>query len=362
MSDDPLRDFIAGINAAYKGEVMEVGGRFGALTLSRFSSGVLSLDTGLGGGWPFSRVVVLAGNESTGKTLLALKAAKTVMEYDHKTHKHRDFCKEGAFIPGRCLFVDLEGTFDLEWAKVHGWDDTWHAVARPEYAEQAIDIITAALEEGLFDLIVLDSVAMMSPTVEIESSTEDWQVGLAARLVNKAMRKWTSRLNKMAQGNPAGGPMVLCLNQFRVNIGQMFGDPRTLPGGMAQRFCASIIIYTKSAKVLDGDDKETATVELGGVCYKNKTYIPRINFAYEMGLREGGKLSKGMVDNLKQIQSLGQKYRLIQKVTEGSTDTWRFGKRVWPTRKALMEEVERDPGLWRQLWRSIVAVATEKVV
>jgi len=354
-----VKEFIAGINKHYSGEVMEFGGRFRALTLSRFSSGILKLDGSLGGGWPFSRVIVVAGGESSGTTLLALKAAEQVMEYDHTTHLHRDFCKAEAFTPGRCLFVDLEGTFDREWAvHHHGWDEDWHVVARPEYAEQAVDIVTTAIREGVFDLVVLDSIAQMTPTAEIEESTEDWQVGLAARLTNKAMRRWVASLNKLSQENSAGGPCVMCLNQMRVNIGVMYGDPRVLPCGKGQRFAASVIVYTKSPKIKDGEDKETATVELGGLTFKNKTYVPQLNFAYEMGLKATAKLGKGEVNNAKQLQAEALRYDLI--VKDGTK--WRFGEIVESSQKKIMERVCADDALWRQMWRSVVKAATDKVV
>jgi len=360
MADDVLREFIAKINAAYKGEIVEVGGRFGALTLGRFSSGILSLDCALGGGFPFSRVMVVAGNESSGKTLMALKAVEQIKNYDHHTHLHRDFCDPKTFLPGRCLFVDLEGTFDLAWAKaVANWDTEWHAVARPEYAEQAIDIVGSAMEENVFDLIVVDSIAQMTPTKEIECSAEDWQQGLAARLMNKAMRKWVARLNKISQGNPAGGPAIMCLNQFRVTMGVMYGDPRVMPGGKGQVFASSIIIYNRSQKVSDGADKETSSVELGGVTMKNKTYVPKLNFTYNMGLRDGEKLAKGEVDNLKQLYTLGSKYGIIEHAKTG--DDWYVGKRSWKTKKALLADMEDDTALYRLLWRSVVAAATEKV-
>lgn len=359
MSDTTkaVKDFIENVNKTYKGGVVEVGGNFGALSLARFSSGILSLDCALGGGWPFGRIGIIAGMESTGKTLEAIKAMVEVQKYDHDTKMHKDFVDDDKFTPGTALFVDVEGSFDVEWAKANGFDDSHHIVARPEYSEQAIDIVTTAVEEGVFDLIIIDSLAALAPTKELEASSEEWQMGLAARLINKAMRKWVGKINK-ASTHRGTAPLLLCLNQFRINIGQFMGDPRTLPGGKGQLFAASIILYTKSPDYQDSKDKELAKVKLAGTVQKNKTYVPKVNFTYALHLKDEEGAKKGDIDNLKQMQALGKKYGLI--VVDGGKVS--FGDHVFKTQKALMEEVASDPTLFRSMWRSIVKASVGKII
>lgn len=353
---DRVKSWMDAINKTYKGEVVEVGGNFGALSLHRFSSGVIDLDCALGGGWPFGRTMVIAGDESTGKTLKVLKAFEQIENYDHKTRLHRSLVDPEKFEPGKGLFIDLEGAFDIDWAIRNGFNPDSHIVARPEYAEQAVDIVTAAIRENVFDLIAIDSIAQMTPAKEIEQSSEDTLVGAAARLLNRAMRTWTASLNRMSQESSTGGPAIICLNQFRINIGQMFGDPRTLPGGRAQRFAASIIVYTKSAKISDDTDKETAIGEYGGVVHKNKTYIPRLNFAYRMALKETDGWPACQVDNLSRMLKAGKRYGLI--VTEKGKTL--FGDLKFPTQKALMEQVAKDAELYRLLWLAICEAAAAK--
>ena len=353
-----VRDFISSVNTHYESDVAAFGGDFTALNVARFSSGVIDLDCALGGGWPFNRVSIIAGEESSGKTLAALKACAAVENYDHRTKQHRDLVDPKEFVAGTALFVDLEGSFDMVWAKQNGFNADRHVVTRPEYAEQAVDIVTRAIHENVFDLIVIDSVAAMTPTKEIEESTEDWQMGLAARIVNKAMRRWNSSLNRMSTSSACGGPAVICLNQFRIDLGKQFGDPRTMPGGKGQRFCASIIIYTKGTKVEVSEEEDEAFVVLGGVTQKNKTYVPHLNFKYRMALREMSGWQTGQVDNLKRMLDLGKKYDLITTV-KGKTI---FDGAEYKTQKALMAAVASNEETYRLLWRSIVKQATTRVV
>lgn len=360
MADDALekvKAFLAKVNGTYGGTVAEFGGKFGALKLARFSSGILPLDLALGGGWPYSRVVTIAGEYSTGKTLLCLKACAEVMNYDHVTRQHKAACElhKQPFTAGRAFFVDVEGAFDPEWAKANGFDDTHHVVARPSSAEQTIDMVSSAIEDDVFDLIIVDSIAAMTPSKEIEESSEDWQMGLAARLNNKAYRRWNSMLNTMSQKKTAGGPLLICLNQFRMKIGMVMGDPRTLPGGKGQEFCSSIIIYTKSGEYDDKSDS-LSEVALKGVVHKNKTFLPKKNYEFTLALKDNPEkaIKKGDIDNVSELMSYGKKFGLI---TTSGKDTV-FNKESYPTQKALASKLAVSPSLYRTLWRSILAAAT----
>ena len=350
MSASKVKEFMNMINKNYDGEVMAIGGKFKALNMARFSSGILSCDLALGGGWPYARIVLLAGMESTGKTLIAIKACTEVEKYDHVTKRHISLFKKGeGFTPGVALFIDAEGSYDLEWAVANGFNPDHHVVARPQYSQQAIDIVSGAIEENIFDLIILDSIACMVPMEELEASSEDWQMGLAARLNNKAFRRWGGYLNRVSQKGKLG-PCVICINQFRMKIGVQFGDPRTLPGGMQQLFNSAIIVYTKSAKYDDEGKKELSTVKLSGVCKKNKTYIPRQNFAYDLTLKNTSDLTIGEIDNIKQLMSYGKKYGLIKSVG-GKTV---FKEESFDTQKELAARLGVSERLYTTMWREIL--------
>lgn len=191
------------------------------MNVSRFSSNIVELDHALGGGWPFGRISVVAGEYSTGKSEIALQACASIVNYDHRTKKHKYLFSEKelpSFVPGTAMYVDVEGAFDPVWAALKGFDVNHHILVRPESAEQAIDAISFAIDNNQVDLIILDSIAQMTPAKEIETSAEDWQMGLAARMNNKACRKWMSLL--MARSRvPGGAPALLMLNQFRLKIG-----------------------------------------------------------------------------------------------------------------------------------------------
>ena len=272
MSDSRIEDFIKKINSSYDGSVCELGGRFKALKMRRFSSGILSLDT--------------------GKTLIALKAVEQVEKYDHNTKLHVSEVDPSEFSAGRALFVDLEGSFDLDWAKANGFNGEHHVVARPEYAEQAVDIVTDAIRQNVFDLIIIDSIANMTPTAEIEEST----------------------------------------------------------GGKGQEFCSSVIVYTKSPKIEDGDDKETAFVEMGGTTHKNKTFVPKLNYSFKMSLKAQPGWDVGQVDNSKQLLKLGKQTGAI--VVEKNKVI--CGKLVTKTQKELVALFDEDDGLKHALWGEII--------
>jgi recombination protein RecA len=351
VSSDDVAAWIDKINTGYKRELAHYGKSFPALDVARLSSGILELDIALGGGWPFNRIALLAGEYSTGKTLMAIKACSEVVRYDHVTKKHRDFCSE-SFTPGRALVCDLEGSFDLEWAKANGFDADHHVVVRPETSEQAVDIVKVAILDGVFDLIVVDSIAAMTPSKEIEDSSENWQMGLSARLVNKAMRAWVGGLNA-ASNVSGGGPLVLCLNQFRVKFGVMFGDPRVLPGGRQQEFAASVIVYTKASSYEDSKDAELSEVELRGIVTKNKVGTPKMNFSYVLGLRDTDALKKGEIANVKSLLDYGKKFGFIK--MDGKK--WFFNKNAFSTLKEISELLKANPNAYRLLWRSIVTAS-----
>jgi len=351
VADVRVQAFIDKINKTYEGSVAEKGGKFTALQMHRFSSGILHVDLCLGGGWPFSRIALVAGNYSSGKTLLAIKACVNVEKHCMNCRAFHDLCKCGDFTPSPALFIDLEGSFDMRWAAAHGFNGDFHVVARPETAEQAVDIIDAAIRENAFGLIVLDSIEAMTPIKEVEESAEDWQMGLGARLVNKAMRRWNASLNKLSQTTKCGGPLLLCINQLREKLGVVMGDPRVLPKGKGQEFASSIMLFTKPPKIEDGpEDKETAYVTLRGVMKKNKTYIPHLEYEISMALKDTEEYKKGEVDNDKQLLKFGKKVGLVKKIGDGVG----FDVTVCKSETALLSHFKHKPEIAKKLWRSII--------
>lgn len=202
-----------------KGALMRLGDKE-VVAIESISTGSLGLDLALGiGGVPQGRVIEVYGPESSGKTTLALQITAECQ-------------KKG----GVCAFIDAEHALDVKYAKNLGVDVDNLLVSQPDYGEQALDIVETIARSGAVDLIIIDSVAALTPKVELEGEMTDQQVGVQARLMSKALRKLTGILHKM-------NCTVIFINQIRMKIGMMgYGSPETTTGGNALKFYASVRI------------------------------------------------------------------------------------------------------------------------
>lgn len=206
------------IDRAYgKGSVMRLGQDAGANEVETISSGSLGLDIALGiGGLPKGRVIEIYGPESSGKTTLALHAIAEAQ-------------KQG----GIAAFVDAEHALDPAYAKKLGVDVNELLIAQPDTGEQALEITDTLVRSGAVDVLVIDSVAALTPRAEIEGEMGDHHVGLQARLMSQALRKLTGHISKSRC-------MVIFINQIRIKIGVMYGNPETTTGGNALKFYSSV--------------------------------------------------------------------------------------------------------------------------
>ena len=202
-----------------KGALMRLGDKV-IEPIEAISTGSIGLDLALGiGGVPKGRVIEIYGPESSGKTTLTLQITAECQ-------------KQG----GVCAFIDAEHALDVGYAKNLGVDVDNLLVSQPDYGEQALDIVETIARSGAVDLIVIDSVAALTPKVELEGEMNDQQVGVQARLMSKALRKLTGVLHKM-------NCTVIFINQIRMKIGMMgYGSPETTTGGNALKFYASVRI------------------------------------------------------------------------------------------------------------------------
>ncbi len=202
-----------------KGALMRLGDKE-VEKIEAISTGSLGLDLALGiGGVPRGRIIEIYGPESSGKTTLTLQITAECQ-------------KQG----GVCAFIDAEHALDVQYAKNLGVDIENLLVSQPDYGEQALDIVETIARSGAVDLIVIDSVAALTPKVELEGEMTDQQVGIQARLMSKALRKLTGVLHKM-------NTTVIFINQIRMKIGMMgYGSPETTTGGNALKFYSSVRI------------------------------------------------------------------------------------------------------------------------
>ncbi|HMK71909.1 MAG TPA: recombinase RecA, partial [Myxococcaceae bacterium] len=200
-----------------KGAVMHLGGEGEQPRIPVIPSGSVTLDRALGvGGYPRGRVVEIFGNEASGKTTLALHAIAQVQTQG-----------------GVAAFVDAEHALDVTYARRLGVQTQELLVAQPDTGEQALEITEQLVRSGAVDLIVIDSVAALVPRAEIEGEMGDPHMGVQARLMSQALRKLTGAVSR-------SGTVILFINQIRMKIGVMFGNPETTTGGNALKFYASV--------------------------------------------------------------------------------------------------------------------------
>ena len=199
-----------------QGSVMKMGEK-ATMNIEAIPTGALSLDLALGiGGLPRGRVTEIYGPESSGKTTLA-------------THVVAEAQRNG----GICAYVDAEHAMDPIYAKAIGVDIDELLISQPDTGEQALEITDMLIRSGALDVVVIDSVAALTPRAELEGDMGDTHVGLQARLMSQALRKLTSNLNK-------SNTICIFINQLREKIGVMFGSPETTPGGRALKFYSSV--------------------------------------------------------------------------------------------------------------------------
>jgi len=291
------------------------------------SSASPSLDLALGiGGYPRGRVVEIYGPESSGKTTLALHAAAEAQ-------------KKG----GVCAFVDAEHALDVNYARRLGVKVEDLLVSQPDTGEQALEITDVLLRSGAIDLVVVDSVAALVPRAEIEGEMGDSHMGLHARLMSQALRKLTGSVSK-------SNATVIFINQIRMKIGVMFGNPETTTGGNALKFYASVRLDVRRiGAIKEGDEVVGSRVRVKVV--KNKVAPPfrqaEFDILYNEGIsREGDLLDLAADNNI--VEKSGAWYAYDgERIGQGRENARRFLKEHPDVRDRIAEAVYMTKGLKR---------------
>lgn len=305
-----------------KGSIMRLGQRENAVEIPAISTGSLGLDIALGiGGLPRGRIVEVYGPESSGKTTLA-------------QHVVAQAQKAG----GKCAYIDAEHALDPIYAKKLGVDIDNLLISQPDTGEQALEIADTLVRSGAIDVLVVDSVAALVPKAELEGEMGDSHVGLQARLMSQALRKLTA---SVARSNT----LIIFINQLRMKIGVMFGNPETTTGGNALKFYASVRIeIRRGAQIKDKDETigNNTTVKI----VKNKVAPPFRTVEFDIIYGEGISKTGELID-------LGIKAGLIEKA--GAWISYK-GER-WQGRENARTFLRENPAVAEEIEQQIRAKA-----
>ncbi len=303
-----------------KGSLMKLGDNKDILDVDVIPSGSILLDEALGvGGYPKGRIIEIYGPESSGKTTLALHAISECQ-------------KKG----GIAAFIDAEHALDPVYAKNLGVniDDLW--ISQPDNGEQALEITERLVRSGAIDIIVVDSVAALTPQAEIEGDMGDSHVGLQARLMSQALRKLTGILAK-------SNTTIIFINQIRMKIGVMFGNPETTTGGNALKFYASVRLDVRRIESIGKNADELTGNRVRVKVVKNKVAPPfkkcEIDLMFGSGISKMGSLLDAAV-----------KYDIIEK--SGAWYSYN-GEKIGQGRDKTLEYLEENSAFTSELDRAV---------
>jgi recombination protein RecA len=304
-----------------KGSVMRMGDVGAVRDVETVSSGSLGLDIALGvGGLPRGRVVEIYGPESSGKTTLALHAVAEVQK-----------------LGGAAAFIDAEHALDPQYAAKLGVDVGDLLLSQPDTGEQALEITDMLVRSGAVDVMVIDSVAALTPKAEIEGEMGDTHVGLHARLMSQALRKLTANI---ARSNA----LVIFINQIRMKIGVMFGNPETTTGGNALKFYASVRLDIRRKGAIKRDE-EIVGNETHVKVVKNKVAPPfkeaSFDILYGEGIsREGEIIDLGVEEDIIEKSGVWYSYK-GERIGQGKDNTRNY-LREHPEKTAEIERAIRE--------------------
>jgi recombination protein RecA len=316
MSNREIEKLKKDINKKYGDGTITTASKAVAVTVKRIPTGSLALDCETGGGYPKGRITIIAGPFSAGKSFLAYKAIAEAQ----KMYPDQD-----------PWWIDQEGSFEGSWASKFGIDLNRLEVVRPATSEQALDIATVLLGRADIPLVVIDSLAAMSPKGEVEGSMEDFTMGLSARQNNKFFRKAQAVLNVGNLEEEIEKPAVIIINQLRDTMDKY--KPETMPGGRGQEYASSLTIFVRVGdryieKKADGTEVYVGH-QVKFKTEKNKTFSPKRTGVFDIYVAEANNgFQAGEIDRLKEIITYAVRWDVIKKAGSWFTilgnEDWKF--------------------------------------
>lgn len=293
--------------------------------VERLATGVFEFDLYTGGGFPKSRISIVYGPESSGKSNLCYCAAAVAQRSD-------PYCN-------KVIWVDLEGTFDPVWAAKFGVDVEALIVVKPGYGEEAVDLVDALIRADDVALLVVDSVAAVVSSKEVKQSVETMDVQGISTLVKRLCNKLAVALSE--EGKRGHRPAVVLLNQTRFKIGVMFGDPETMPGGQTMKFLSSLTVrlFGKNKSIKEVSPDLPVFKETVAVIKKAKVPVLKVQFEYDMTMLAHGDLSVGETNSFNMVKSHLQNLGILVKGTKG----WELLGKTYPT-LSVIEDTYRAEG------------------
>jgi len=394
-----LADVFAWVNKEYgKGTVSRASTAKG-LVIKRIETGIFALDYALGGGLPYGRISGFYGEKSCGKTLVALRTIASAQKYcrrhlvkcvetDKKVFRCPECGQRGAKVgepcpdcrvrgvtaafedfgdrelkcpacgkhdPPQTVYLDAEGAWDNKWAATLGVNCHDVYVIRTEYAEQAIDVSDAMLRTDECDILVIDTLAQLTPKTEIVESTEKNQMGLQARLINKMLRKLVSAVNA-AGVESEWRPTVIIINQTRVKLGLVFGDPTTKPGGKGQEFATTTDIRMISGKYEKDEQGNTMSVLLRFRVDKNKSAPAQQEGDFRLWLRSGDGNRPGSTEEFGVVVGFAFREKIL-----GEAGKWEYAGKKFKTKEELVASLMEDRKAFIELRDSLLRMKLGKI-
>lgn len=368
-----LEETIGLINKRYGDGTIVRASESPRLKLKRIPFGIPVLDLALDGGIPRGRIILIRGPYSSGKSLLAYQIASEVQKRCRVCGKQYDRCDvfTGEVLESLCtcmeptpsevVWADAEHVFNDDWAKRRGVLLKHCYVIQPEYGEQTIDVTDIVIRSRKSDLIVIDSIAAMAPSVEVEKSSEETNVAPQARLMNKAFRKFGSALNSgsMAEDNM---PTIILINQTRKIIGPFGGE--TMPGGGGQKYHSSMILGLSVAGLIKYGSEESAKPighNIGVKVVKSNNSRPRRScmFPYFYDTIPKLGLKAGTIGFWHQILALGESIGKVQK--KGSWFSIADGPNLGQGEHKAAIGLSENPEIAREIWEESCAETWGKV-